>query len=351
MHAVDPEPLRTRIEQAADPDEVAALAGQFPGLLVRMSEQGHPAERISLSLSKLGESATRRLLQMAEAELGPPPVAYAFIVAGSLGRGEQIAGSDQDNALILDDSYEPRQHDAYFARLAASVCDGLATCGYAYCPGNIMASNPRWRLSLSGWLACFGRWIDTPDPKALLNSSIFFDLRSPAGQPGLLERLRQAILARTADNARFQGHLAASALQFRPALTWYGGLRFRRSGDGEPVIDLKRFGVTPLVDLARVHALAAGDPGLGTRERLRAMREEGALTAAQLEELLGAFDFISILRIEHQARQIRAGAEPDYLLPRDSLSPSDRRQLKSAFRCVRAAQRRMARRFRAEDFR
>lgn len=350
MHAADAEALRAQAKQAPTPGRLAAITGQFPLLLAERVEQGDSARSISTMLSALGETATRRLLALAESDLGPPPVAYAFIVAGSLARGEQIAGSDQDNGMILDDAFDPSRHGDYFSRLAERVCDGLAECGYAYCPGDIMASNPRWRQPLSVWLACFQRWIGRPEPSALIHSSIFFDLHCVSGQPALLENLRAEILTRTKSNRRFQGHLSAAALQFRPALAWHGGLRYRRGKNRQHTIDLKKFGVTPVVDLARVHALAGGHAAVGTRARLGRMREDGALSAPQFEALGEAFDYISHLRIEHQARRIRADAPPDYLLLRSELSIRQQRRLRTSLRVARQAQKRMSRRFGSELF-
>ena len=48
---------------------------------------------------------------------------------------------------------------AYFAALAEFVCDGLDTCGYFYCPGDMMASNPRWRQPLRVWQGYFGWYL------------------------------------------------------------------------------------------------------------------------------------------------------------------------------------------------
>ncbi|TVS09618.1 MAG: cyclic nucleotide-binding protein [Wenzhouxiangella sp.] len=350
MHAADVEGFRAQAEQAPSPEALASIAGQFPRLLEHLVERGESARSIGALLSSLGETTTRRLLVLAEDDLGRPPVAYAFIVAGSLARGEQIAGSDQDNGMILDDAYDPDRHGVYFSRLAERVCDGLAECGYAYCPGDIMASNPRWRQPLSVWLTRFGRWIDRPDPSALMHSSIFFDLHCVSGQQSLLQRLRAEILSRTRKNRRFQGHLAASALQFQPALAWHGGLRFRRGKDRQRSLDLKKFGVTPVVDLARVHALAGGHAAVGTRDRLGRMREEGTLSVDQFDHLGEAFETISQLRVEHQARRIRSGDPPDYLVRRSELSTRQQRRLRSSLRVVRDAQKRMSRRFGSELF-
>ncbi|MEZ5590699.1 MAG: DUF294 nucleotidyltransferase-like domain-containing protein [Gammaproteobacteria bacterium] len=71
------------------------------------------------------EAITCRLLQLAEQKLGPPPVKYAWLAAGSLARGEQTALSDQDNCLLLADDYHADQHGDYFDALSRFVCDGL----------------------------------------------------------------------------------------------------------------------------------------------------------------------------------------------------------------------------------
>ncbi|MGX8249623.1 DUF294 nucleotidyltransferase-like domain-containing protein, partial [Escherichia coli] len=96
-------------------------------------------------ISGIGRAFSQRLLELAEQKLGPPPVPYCFMVAGSMARDEQLLLTDQDNALVLDDSFDPDEHDAYFAELAQFVSDGLAACGYSYCKGGIMATNPKWR--------------------------------------------------------------------------------------------------------------------------------------------------------------------------------------------------------------
>ncbi|MFP3345522.1 DUF294 nucleotidyltransferase-like domain-containing protein, partial [Halomonas sp. SIMBA_159] len=79
-----------------------------------------------------------------------------------MARDEQLIVTDQDNALVLDNSFDPAQHDAYFQQLAAFVCDGLAQCGYSYCSGNIMATNAQWRQPLRVWQQYFTDWIEQP---------------------------------------------------------------------------------------------------------------------------------------------------------------------------------------------
>src|SRR5690606_8956437 len=136
-----------------------------------------------------------------------PPVPYCWVVLGSQARHEQGLSSDQDNALVLAEDVTPEQ-DAYFAALAERVSAGLEACGYRRCPGEVMATNPRWRGSVSAWREHFATWLDTPEPQAVLNGSIFFDMRPLHGDHQLVETLRTEVLARTQKADLFLAYLA-----------------------------------------------------------------------------------------------------------------------------------------------
>src|SRR5699024_12086684 len=85
--------------------------------------------------ARFARSFAQRLLELADQQLGPPPVPYCFMSLGSMARHEQSLLTDQDNALVLDDSFDATKHDAYFVQLATFVSDGLHACGYPYCDG------------------------------------------------------------------------------------------------------------------------------------------------------------------------------------------------------------------------
>ncbi|PID34429.1 MAG: nucleotidyltransferase, partial [Thiotrichales bacterium] len=178
--------LVSDIHDANSVDQLKQLSTHLPKALVNMVRSSLPAYDIAHAISSLGQAITRRLIQLAEHQFGPPPVPYAFVVAGSMARREQTAHSDQDNGMVLSDEYDPELHGDYFLNVARFVSDGLDACGYIYCPGDIMATNPKWRQPVSVWRSYFMEWIDRPDPKALLYSSIFFDLRSLYGDETLV---------------------------------------------------------------------------------------------------------------------------------------------------------------------
>lgn len=334
------------IHVAPDVATLSRLSRHLPPALVRMAQYGTPARDVTHSLSLVGQEIVHRLLALAEAQFGHPPIPYAFIVTGSMGRYEQTIHTDQDNAMILDDTFVPELHDAYFRQVAQFVSDGLADCGYEYCPGNIMATNPQWRQPLEIWKEYFRQWVDTPEPQALVNATIFFDLRCAYGKESLWHSLRDEMLERTQASSLFQTLLADNAQAFQPPLTFWGGLAAERNVEGEKVIDLKKRGVVPVIDLARVYALAHGLPQINTFERLEALSESGVLNREDVRDLQDALEFIGNLRLQHQARQVQQGVTPDNAVPLSSLSSLERRHLKDACEVVAGLQQAMFRHYR-----
>ncbi|MCV5869978.1 DUF294 nucleotidyltransferase-like domain-containing protein, partial [Escherichia coli] len=89
---------------------------------VRMVNEDANAHMIGRAMSVIGSSFKQRLAELAEQELGPAPIPYCLVAMGSMARDEQLIVTDQDNALILDDSYDPDKHGEYFAQFAKFVC-------------------------------------------------------------------------------------------------------------------------------------------------------------------------------------------------------------------------------------
>src|SRR5215218_5472761 len=96
--------------------EVASIAETF-------FSGGLGVTQIGNVLAALSDALARRLLTLAERELGTPPCPYSWIVLGSEGRREQVLLSDQDNALVYLDGVPGA--GAYFQSLAELVVNGL----------------------------------------------------------------------------------------------------------------------------------------------------------------------------------------------------------------------------------
>lgn len=330
-------------------EELTELSQQVPNVFVRMVNEGANSHMVGSAMSVIGRSFKQRLLDLAEAQFGAPPVPYCFLALGSMARDEQLLVTDQDNALILDDRYDDRLHGQYFETLAQFVCDGLAACGYSYCTGGIMASNPQWRLTRSQWQAQFLQWIEQPDPKALLNASIFFDLDGVWGKLQWSEELKKFIALHAKGNKKFLAHLARNALSRTPPLGFFKDFVLEKDGRQRFSINLKRRGTAPLADVVRVHALAQGSLAQNSFERLDDIRKTSLLPTGKAEELADALEFISLVRIRHQAWAVEHKDEPDNNIEPDLLTAKDRRGLKEAFQLINSAQRFLKYRYTAQN--
>ena len=329
--------LTSTIRKADTLEELVEASRMLPRLQMQLVNLGADLEHVGNAVSAVTDAITVRLIELKEAELGPPPVPYAWICAGSQARREQTAHSDQDNGLIISDRMQP-EHAAWFEALARFVNDGLNACGFVYCPGKVMASNPEWRQTESVWQSYFDRWINQPEPKALMLSSIFFDLRVVHGERRLLSNLRGRILEQTPKNQLFLGHMARNALSHRPPLGFFRDFVLVHDGKHDDTLDLKHSGLVPIIDMARIYALAEGLPEIGTVERLQAAAGTPSLSKGGAANLLDAFEFISRLRLEHQAAQIQAGEAPDNYMSPAQLSKLEREHLKDAFKVVQTMQ-------------
>jgi len=301
-------------------------------------------------ITAITDAITVRLLQLGELQLGPAPVDYVWVAAGSQARNEQTARTDQDNCMVLDDAFDESLHGSYFKALSKFVCDGLDACGYVYCPGEMMAVTDAWRQPRHRWAGYFARWTEQPDPKSLMLTCVFFDLRAIHGRAALLDGLRDEVLQRTRGNSIFLAHMVGNALTHQPALGIFKGLSAQRSGDHKGTIDLKHNGIVPIVDLARVYALAGGHSAVNTHDRLLGASSGGGISEQSARDLRDALEFLGAMRIRHQARQMEQGVPPDNFLDPQEVSNFERTQLKDAFTVVQTLQSVLGQRFQAGRF-
>lgn len=347
QHSTSAVYLAGDIHKQTTVEALITAAGKVKVLQTHLDAAGASAYATGHIVTAITDALTTRLLHLGEAKFGPPPVEYAWVAAGSQARSEQTAKSDQDNCMILDDAYDEAAHAAYFKSLSTFVCDGLDACGYIHCPGDMMAMTDKWRQPQRVWAEYFRRWVDTPEPMALMLTCVFFDVRVVSGQRKLLADLRADVLRRAKDNSLFLAHMVGNALKHQPPLGLFGGLSTIRSGDHKGTIDLKHSGIVPVIDLARVYSLAAGDDAVNTHDRLAHAADSGEISPPAVRDLRDALEFLSSLRIRHQARQIAAGQDADNYLRPDELSNFERGQLKDAFGVVKSLQDVLSQRYRS----
>ncbi|MGP6173344.1 DUF294 nucleotidyltransferase-like domain-containing protein [Corynebacterium sp. A21] len=341
----DPIYLTADVARRSSPEELAGSYTQASEIGMRFFERGASAEETAGLMTIVADAIARRLLTLAEEKLGKPPVPYAFAVVGSQGRHEMGFASDQDNVLILDDSYEDAAHGAYFAELSEFVCRGLDRAGQVLCPGDMMAMNPEWRKTISEWEDAFHLWVTAPDPDALLFAQTFFDLRAIHGELSLGEQVHSAAVVMASGASRMQAHLASLAVRREPPLGFFRGLVVERSGEYTNTLNVKKGGTAGIVQMARLFSLNDGIVALGTRARLSLSAGGGAVSERGANDLLDAFEFLRSVTFRHQTQQLRNKQHPDYNIDPKQLSKMDREHLRDAFQIIKGMQNALATRY------
>ena len=337
FQAVSSAELVSEIASAKTAEEMAEVTARIPKLLVQLVAGGNRHEVVTRLITDIADTATRRLLTLGEELLGTPPVPYLWLACGSQGRQEQTGVSDQDNCLFLHDSVTEADMP-YFHALAKFVCDGLDTCGYVYCPGDMMATNPRWCQPIKVWEKYFAGWIGTPDPEAQMLASVMFDLRPIGGHKHLFDDLQEDTLTAASNNSIFVAHMISNSLKHTPPLGLLRGFATIRSGEHKNQLDMKHNGVVPIVDLARIYALQGKLTAVNTRARLETAANTGVLSKSGARDLLDAYDLIAETRLQHQAELVKDDKAPNnYLLPAE-LSDFERSHLRDAFVVVKTLQ-------------
>lgn len=347
VQRVDVKQIGDELQAAKDLDALRAAAAGIRRCTTTLLEQGVGVEALTHYVSTLNDLLTIRIIELTSDEHDLPPVPLCWIALGSEGRLEQTFCTDQDNALIFEaddaDADHVRERLLPFAR---AVNERLDACGFPLCKGNVMASNPRWCLTLAGWQRAFDEWIQVPEPQALLDSTIFFDLRPVYGDAALAERLRDWLLAAAPDRPVFLRTMAENSLRCRPPL----GIIRDFVTDGSPefphTMDLKSSS-RPFVDSARILSLAHGVPHTSTAERLRAADAAIQFGPEQIAALVDAFHFVHLVRLRSQVRPPGPGVGPNRIDPAD-LNDLDRHVLKESFRQARKLQGHLSRRFELE---
>jgi CBS domain-containing protein len=329
------------LQRADDLEALRSAAADLRRLADGYLCRGVAVENLTHYVSTLNDLLTVRVIELTAEEHPPPPVPWCWIALGSEGRLEQTFATDQDNGLVFEaEEADAERLRAGFLPFAQAVNRGLDACGFPRCRGDVMAGNRRWCLTLEAWQEAFARWMEVPEPEAVLNATIFFDLRPIHGDARLVERLRSRLLAEARRQPRFLHLLAAEAIEIQPPLGRLRDFVVPRTGPDAHTLDLK-LATRPYVDVARLLCLTHGVPHTSTAERLRGVAEAAGLEPRWLASLVDAFHFLHLIRLRCQRGLIGPRSRANRVDPRE-LTRLDRHVLKEALCQARDLQGRVA---------
>jgi CBS domain-containing protein len=339
LQGTSPLSVAREIEHQDTIDGLAPVSHKIDKIITLLIREGAKASHITRIMTEINDRLLKKVLEITEAKLGPPPLGYCWVVFGSEGRKEQTFRTDQDNAIIYEDPKDGSEEASrYFAEFGVRMRDALSRCGIPPCSADYMASNPRWRQPLAVWKGYFSDWVNSPTPEAILRSLIFFDFRPVHGNVLIAEQLRAFLGHRVRGSSIFLAHMADTVLRNRPPLDFLGRFSGGTKGLQKGKINIKVNGLCPIIDIARLSGLELGMYHTSTLARLGELADRDDRARSLSHELEEAFEFLMSLRLRHQFQQIREGTEPDNFIDPRRLSNIEKTVMKETFRLILSVQ-------------
>ena len=319
--------------------ELTRLSWQLPHYFSAHAKKAGDYDIAGKILSQATDIMTRKLIGFFQQANGKAPIMFAWLVYGSQAREDQTMGSDQDNGLLLAERPSKTQAE-YFAKMADYVCNGLAKCGIKLCDGNIMASNPKLRLSLEEAIEEAKRWVKAPTKDAIMHFNIFLDVRCAAGDISLFKQLQRQRAPLMKQNM-FLAALTRNSNEISVPLSMFQKFIYEKGRKEKDVIDLKTRAVALINNIARIYALADGVTLPNTLARLDALSENSQLSKRDATNLRDIWLFLNRLRWRHQLEN----KVTDNRVSVSSLSSIEKHQLKAAFKAIERTNQAMVMKF------
>lgn len=329
--------LDDRLEGAGSAAEMAAAWATLPtvadGLIAERLDARVIAEIVSEELC----AVTRRAAILAESAmaaegLGGPPCPWTLLVLGSGGRGESLLAADQDNAIVFASGEPGGPEDRWFAELGRRIADILDTAGVPYCKGGVMAKNPEFRGSLDLWKSRIADWVRRSRPQDLLNVDIVFDMRPIHGDNAMGYALFEHAYQTGHAEAHFAKLLGANLDQVGNPFTLFGGFQLE---DGR--LDLKKYGLFPIVATARTLAIRHNVRERSTKARLERLIGLGIGGDQDMAAMLSGHALLLSLLLAQQSRDLHSGIPASNRVEVAKLSKIEQAELKSVLKQLQSA--------------
>lgn len=318
-------------------------------LLSGYLEQNIPLGLIAKIISELNDTCIKQVVEISLSKMkNPPPIKFAWLALGSQGRSEQLLHTDQDNALVFQDVPEEDlpKTTTYFLELSKKITKGLNTIGYEYCPADMMASNPKWCLSLSEWKNKLSYWISNPGPNEVLMSSIFFDYSLAYGERSLLDQMSEHIFHTVEKYPIFLVHLANGALQSPSPTGFFRQFVVEQDGQHKDFFDLKSRALRPLIDAARVLILSHSIKGISnTWERYEKLAE----LEPNNQELYLACSYATKALLKFRTRHGLLHHDSGRFIELEQLTKEEKMKLKRTFKAIKEIQELITLRFKVAN--
>jgi CBS domain-containing protein len=349
--ANNPVALLKKVNRATAIHQLVSVRDQLNQLISSYIEAQLPLPHLLSVVHEIQSKITQQSIVIAQKELCfYPTTSFCWLNLGSQGRGEQLLMTDQDNALVFEDvpKEDLASTRASFLKLSKRVTEILNEIGFEFCPAEMMASNPKWCLSLSEWKRQFSNWIDQPSEQKIMLCSIFFDFSPVFGDRSLSDELAVYLAEKLKGKQKFFAYLGSDALKNPPPLSFFKQFLVETDGQHKDSFDIKSRALMPLIDAARILCLSVPIVGENhTVNRFKALIEKEPQNKSVYEEAIRSFYVLLEMRTREGLQFKHSGR----FVSLEKLSKRDRMRLKRSFQPISDLQSFINNRFQLTYFR
>ncbi|MBW2195191.1 MAG: CBS domain-containing protein [Deltaproteobacteria bacterium] len=297
--------------------------------------QGGRIEDIWALMSTFRDRLTMRLLALGIEELKRkgkefPVFDFSWVTFGTPGRRETLLRKNCLEGFIYkdpEDDVDNRQESAisYVKQLALMVREGLLECGLLHKKNGRVLCLPesRWRRHMMSLMD--GKTPITSDHLRM------FDIRGVLEQREMIDSFRAFVIGNAARKQEFLDRVKGRNNPDVVPLCFYGNKVVTSNGYAKKLA-LKNEVLTPLVDAVRVLALEKGVMAFSTIERIKALSQEGVLTAEKASDLQSAYGWLMEITLY---KALEAENSLDWILDPYECSSDEKRLLTECFRLIR----------------
>jgi len=313
-----------KIQKSKNIQELQKASLDYINIIKALEKKGVKIRYITKLISEINSKIFEKLFSMILPE--ELREKCTLVVMGSEGRKEQIIRTDQDNALIIENSMDKSIFYPYMQEFTKRLIE----FGYPKCEGNIMVSNEYWCKTQKEYEKEIEHWIEYPDMDSFMYFSIFFDSRAVAGNPTMIRELKDKIFEKFDDkNDIYMAHFAKLTTLFETPVGFFS--TFLKSSK---VIDIKKSGIFPIVQGVRSLSLKHKINAYSTLGRIEELKKRSLIEEKFADELKEAFGILSTIRLKSQLNQIKKAQSPNNEVNPEELSKIQRDLLKDSLQIV-----------------
>lgn len=332
-----------KIVQAKTLDDLKVPAEQITNLISLLHRNG---TRVSM-IARLVQELNAKLFERTWSLIASPDLLIhsCLFVMGSEGRGEQVLKTDQDNGLIVANTFEI---SADVVRACDRFSAALKEFGYPECPGKIMVNNPEWRRSEEDFVNTTRHWLLEPTPDSLMNLAIFLDSHPISGNSTLLHHVKESLLRLATDNQFLMARFASAIESFSSETGWWNRILTLGNELPENRINLKKAGIFAITHGVRSLALENHIQATSTAERVQALVQLQKLPRDLGNEIIESLHILMELRLKSGLIELETSQPVTGEIDSNGLSTLERDLLKDSLSVVKRFKQYLRQHFRLE---